>query len=432
MSFHKPYPSPRPFTHPNNKQRSHREPTSNVKPKALRGRSRLEPPQITSQLPKPRDRRVDETDRTGVREEKNGGHPQRRAYCAHAEPRFKPPAIWHRVRREPWNRQDDSWAPVWQVPSIRGDHSGLQVHLIETTGSRLAIEGVEGCRASIDNLLRDGGGVLFIDEAYQLIDGSGSLGKHVLEFLVAEVENLTGKMVFILAGYKKKMEKLLAHNQGLSERFPCRLNFEDFDDAELMQIMESWIRKTWGDNMVVEDGLGGLYCRIAARRIGRLRGQDGFANARAVENVMARVCERQSKRLSQSIAQGGDFDHFFLDKQDMLGPDPSLALRSSKAMQRLHDMTGLNAVKSTVQGLLNTVQYNYRRELNEQPLVEYSLNKVFLGNPGTGKTSVAKIYGQILVDIGLLSNGEGMQGMSHQVQQIDLVNKNDSCGQKPV
>ena len=303
---------------------------------------------------------------------------------------------------------------------------------IETTGSRLAIEGVEGCRASIDNLLRDGGGVLFIDEAYQLIEGSGSLGKQVLEFLVAEVENLTGKMVFILAGYKKKMEKLLAHNQGLSERFPCRLNFEDFDDAELMQIMESWIRKTWGDKMVVEDGLGGLYCRIAARRIGRLRGQDGFANARAVENVMARVCERQSKRISQSIAQGGDFDHFFLDKQDMLGPDPSLALRSSKAMQRLHDMTGLNAVKSTVQGLLNTVQYNYRRELNEQPLVEYSLNKVFLGNPGTGKTSVAKIYGQILVDIGLLSNGEGMQGMSDQVQQIDLVNKHDSCGQKSV
>ena len=95
-------------------------------------------------------------------------------------------------------------------------------------------------------------------------------------------------------------------------------------------------------------------------------------------------------------------------------------------------MTGLNAVKSTVQGLLNTVQYNYRRELNEQPLVEYSLNKVFLGNPGTGKTSVAKIYGQILVDIGLLSNGEGMQGMSDQVQQIDLVNKHDSCGQKSV
>jgi DNA replication protein DnaC len=58
---------------------------------------------------------------------------------------------------------------------------------------------------------------------------------------------------------------------------------------------------------------------------------------------------------------------------------------------------------------VDTIQYNYQRELDEQPLVEYSLNQVFLGNPGTGKTSIAKIYGQILVDIGLLSNGEGMQ-----------------------
>lgn len=167
--------------------------------------------------------------------------------------------------------------------------------------------------------------------------------------------------------------------------------------------------------MVVEDGLAGLYCRIAARRIGRLCGHDGFANARAVENAIARVCERQSKRLSQSIAQGGSFDHFFLNKEDTLGTDPSRALRSLEAMQKLQNMTGLTAVKNTVQGLLNTAQYNYRRELNEQPLVEYGLNKVFLGNPGTGKTSVAKIYGQILVEIGLLSNGEGMQGMSDQI-----------------
>lgn len=57
---------------------------------------------------------------------------------------------------------------------------------------------------------------------------------------------------------------------------------------------------------------------------------------------------------------------------------------------------------------MGTVSYNYVRELDENPLVEYSLNRVFLGNPGTGKTSIAKLYGQILVDIGLLSNGEVM------------------------
>jgi hypothetical protein len=43
----------------------------------------------------------------------------------------------------------------------------------------------------------------------------------------------------------------------------------------------------------------------------------------------------------------------------------------------------------------------------EKPLVQYSLNRCFIGSPGTGKTSVAKLYGQILAEIGMLSNGEG-------------------------
>lgn len=72
-------------------------------------------------------------------------------------------------------------------------------------------------------------------------------------------------------------------------------------------------------------------------------------------------------------------------------------------------MIGLSAVKKTVEALVRTLQFNCRRELDEQPPVEYTLNRDFLGNPGTGKTSVAKIYGQVLVDIGLLSSSEGRQ-----------------------
>ncbi|KAJ5504068.1 hypothetical protein N7463_006942 [Penicillium fimorum] len=277
---------------------------------------------------------------------------------------------------------------------------------IETTGSRLANDGVSGCQKIIETLLKDGGGAIFIDEAYQLV-GSSFSGPQVLDFLLAEVENLTGKVVFILAGYQRPMEKFFEHNQGLPSRFPHELKFGDFDDTELMQILIGCIEKTYRKQMKVEDGLGGLYCRIVARRIGRGCGREGFANARAVENAMSKISERQAARLSLERRQGGsNVDDFFLSKEDMIGADPSQALKSSNAWQRLQTMIGLDSVKKTVEAILDTMQYNYQRELDEKPLVECSLNKVFLGNPGTGKTSIAKIYGQILVDIGFLSNGE--------------------------
>jgi SpoVK/Ycf46/Vps4 family AAA+-type ATPase len=258
----------------------------------------------------------------------------------------------------------------------------------------------------VDTMLEKGGGVIFIDEAYQLTSGNSPGGGAVLDYLLAEVENLMGKIVFLLAGYKKQMETFYAHNPGIPSRFPIDMEFVDYTDEELLEILDHKIRKGWSGAMQCEEGISGLYGRIVARRIGRGRGHEGFGNARTVENVLDQIARRQATRISKARRKKLKPDDFLFTKEDLIGPAPSEALSNSTGWKKLSQMIGLESVKETVKVLLDSIQVNYERELAEEPLVEYTLNKVFLGNPGTGKTTVAKLYGAILVDLGLLSNGE--------------------------
>jgi AAA+ superfamily predicted ATPase len=137
------------------------------------------------------------------------------------------------------------------------------------------------------------GSVLFIDEAYSLVDSSKSFGDEAINTIVQEMENNRDDMIVILAGYPKEMEELLDKNPGLRSRIAFHLHFNDYNAEELYQITESLAKKA---ELTLSADVKPKLLPIFEKA----RRSSDFGNGRYARNLLERAQMKHANRLMSS------------------------------------------------------------------------------------------------------------------------------------
>ena len=137
------------------------------------------------------------------------------------------------------------------------------------------------------------GSVLFIDEAYSLVERDGLYGDEAINTIVQEMENNRDDLVVIFAGYPDKMEEFLNKNPGLRSRIAFHVSFDDYNTEELVDIADLMIKKT-----------GLKFDEEAYQKLNEIfdaaREKQDFGNGRYVRNLIELSTLKQASRLAKS------------------------------------------------------------------------------------------------------------------------------------
>jgi SpoVK/Ycf46/Vps4 family AAA+-type ATPase len=287
----------------------------------------------------------------------------------------------------------------------------VEVHRADLVGEYL------GATAIKTNEVIDGacGGVLFIDEAYSLVnEGDGQadrFGAEAVQALLKRAEDDRAHLIIILAGYEKQMEGFLASNPGLASRFDTRLKFPSYSPAEMLKLAQ-YILERHGEHLD-PDARPVLYRRF--EEVARRRIADELGNGRFVRSLLEKAGQARDVRVMRSYGdpspeelitiRGGDLEEAYAELTSRLrGYEETPTVES--AIAELNELVGLEPVKQQVRAIaaqLRVARLRDTRGLLSQPPTRHF---VFTGPPGTGKTTVARILSRIFAAYGLLVRPE--------------------------
>jgi SpoVK/Ycf46/Vps4 family AAA+-type ATPase len=286
-------------------------------------------------------------------------------------------------------------------------------HLIEIQGSDLVADHVGGTGVKVNKVVNQAlDGILFIDEAYSLAGSErGGYAQEAVEVLLKRMEDERDRLVVVLAGYDEKMNDFLNLNPGLKRRFPVanRLRFPDLTEEQLISICKMMLTKlnfSWNED--IDQEINSMIYE------NRKRQPLNYGNAGEIRNLVENINLRAKARMARENQAT-----YSLTLNDLPDEYKSLRRFSTPTIDELlapyNKFIGLESVKTYLSRLLKTI-------LLDQKMGKKGISKsnnfsfIFVGNPGTGKTSVAHLLVDTLFALGLVQ-----QKRITDVSAVDLI-----------
>ncbi len=276
--------------------------------------------------------------------------------------------------------------------------------LVESDRSTLVAEHIGGTETKTKEVIEAArGGTLFIDEAYSLYkDGdTKDFGTEAINTLLKDMEDNRGSYCVVLAGYKNDMENMMKKaNVGFASRFDYKIHIPDYTTEELINILIGMAESQ--TYYISADAK-----QVIVDRINREKIDETFDNARFMRRLLNSAIEKQAERLSQ---QGSfapeELTYLYSDDFKLDSSEEEKTLDDYIA--ELNNLIGLQGVKNEVTDLINSCMVaaeakkrglDFSNDLG-------SLHMIFTGNPGTGKTTVARLIGKIYAKLDILKRGD--------------------------